>query len=292
VAAWLRPLALALFLPLGLGGPATAEPSSPRLVEALPPPALRTAWVAAGRPTVVLVPDHLGLDARAGFHAAPMLARGLAVVMLDLPPAPGLDPGDWLRPRPPSQPEAAPALLPGLFALLHQLAGEGLPPEAGPRRAVGLLGFGAGGEAALLAAEASLAPAAPRFSAHAALYPTCDSQALRTARSAAAPATGAPILIILPHAGRAGELPGGCAPLFDPAGPPSADRVLLRAYDSLGYAFDLWPAIARQGRHPGRQGFDPLRFDALRAELARQELAGFFAESLAAPAALRAGRQP
>ncbi|WP_431271470.1 hypothetical protein [Dankookia sp. P2] len=48
----------------------------------------------------------------------------------------------------------------------------------------------------------------------------------------------------------------------------------------LGYGFDLWPSVAWQ---EGDAGFDPLRFDALRARLARRDLAAFFAAALAAP---------
>jgi dienelactone hydrolase len=281
---WLLALHLALLPPLATSAP--AEPAVPGMIDLLPPPPLRDGWVTAGRPTVVLVPDHLGLDARAAFHAAPLLERGLAVVLLDLPAEPGMELGDRLRPRPREKAEDAPVLLPALFALLARLGEEGLPPEGGPRRVIGLLGFGMGGEAALLVAGAVLPPGAPRFHAHAALYPTCGSPALR--EGGAAPARGAPILLILPHAGGAGDLPGGCASLFDPQGHPAADPVLLRAYDSLGYGFDLWPATAWQARDAA---FDPLRFDALRAELARQDIARFFAQALSAERAVQASHR-
>ncbi|MCB4821288.1 hypothetical protein [Roseicella aerolata] len=281
---WLLALHLAL-LP-ALATPAPAEPAAPGMIDLLPSQPLRDAWVAAGRPTVVLVPDHLGLDARGAFHAAAMLERGLAVVLLDLPAEPGMGLGDRLRPRPGLRAEAAPALLPVLVALLARLEEQGLPPEGGPRRAIGLLGLGTGGEAALLAARAAPPPGVSRFRAHAALYPTCASPALREA--GAAPAGGAPVLLILPHAGGAGDLPGGCARLFDPQGRPATDPVLLRSYDSLGYGFDLWPATAWQARDAA---FDPLRFDALRAELARQDIARFFARALAPERAVQASRR-
>ena len=70
------------------------------------------------------------------------------------------------------------------------------------------------------------------------------------------------------------------APALSTRGRAGVDPVTLRGYDSLGYGFDLWPAVAWQA---GDAGFDPLRFDALRARLARRELAAFFAAALAAP---------
>ncbi|MFC7475588.1 dienelactone hydrolase family protein [Dankookia sp. GCM10030260] len=266
------PPRLALVALLALALPAAAG-DLPLLPEQPPPVPLQPAWAAAGRPVVVILPDHLGRDARVGFHAEALLAQGLAVLAIDLPAAEGIELGDRLRPRPPDPAEAAPALLPGLLALLRQLStGEGQP------RPVGVLGFGTGGEAALLAAQADRA--GPRFAAHAALYPTCASAALRRDRLAGAPTSGAPLLLIIPHGGGAGDMPGGCARLYLPSGAPGRDPVTLHGYDSLGYGFDLWPAVAWA---TGDAGFDPLRFDALRARLARREIAAFFAAALAAP---------
>jgi dienelactone hydrolase len=270
-----RDLAWLLALLPALPRPAAAD-DLPCMAEALPPPPLRPAWEAGGRPVVVILPDHLGLDARAGFHAEALLALGLSVLPVALPAAEGTELGDRLRPHPSESAEMAPALLPGLRALLRRLS-----PGAGPPRPVGVLGFGTGGEAALLAAQAEAwPPGGPRFAAHAALYPTCASQALRRDRLAGAPATGARLLLVVPHGGGAGDTPGGCAWLYPPSGPPGSDPVTLRGYDSLGYGFDLWPAVAWEA---GDAGFDPLRFDALRARLARRELAAFFAAALAAP---------
>ncbi|WP_431271469.1 hypothetical protein [Dankookia sp. P2] len=201
-----RGLALTLVLLPGLPRAAAAA-DLPVLAEALPPRPLRPAWEAAGRPLVVILPDHLGLDARAGFHAEALLAGGLSVLAVALPAAEGVALGDRLRPHPRETAAVAPALLPGLLRLLRRLS-----PGAGPPRPVGVLGFGTGGEAALLAAQAELwPPDGPRFAAHAALYPTCGSQALRRSRLGGAPTTGAPLLLIIPHGGGAGDWPGGCA---------------------------------------------------------------------------------
>ncbi|TDH60065.1 hypothetical protein E2C06_24265 [Dankookia rubra] len=271
-----RGLVLLLALAPGLPRAAGCAADLPLAAEAPPPAPLRPDWEAVGRPVVVVLPDHLGLDARAAFHAEALLARGLAVLPVALPADGGTDLGDRLRPHAPGSAEAAPQLLPGLFALLRRLSA-----AAGPRRPVGVLGFGTGGEAALLAAQAAATGlGGPRFGAHAALYPTCASQALRRERLAGAATTGAPLLLIIPHDGTAGEMPGGCARLYPASGPPGEDPVTLRGYDSLGYGFDFWPAVAWQA---GDAGFDPLRFDALRARLARDELAAFFAAALAAP---------
>jgi dienelactone hydrolase len=242
---------------------AAAAGDLPSAAEAVPPRPLRPAWEAAGRPLVVILPDHLGLDARAGFHAEALLARGLSVLPVALPAATEVGLSDRLRPGPPVADGAAAALLPGLLALRRRLA-------AGPGRPIGVLGFGTGGEAALLAARA---PAGRGFAAHAALYPTCGGPPWPIG---AVPA--GPILLIQPHPGGAGDLPEGCGLVPDPPAAPAADQVTLLGYDSLGHGFDLWPAIAWQKQDAG---FDPLRFDALRAALARRDIAGFFAAVLA-----------
>src|SRR4051794_13197953 len=72
-----RFLALALILALPH---LAAAGDLPIAAEMLPPLPLRPAWEAAGRPVVVILPDHLGLDARAGFHAEALLAQGLSVL--------------------------------------------------------------------------------------------------------------------------------------------------------------------------------------------------------------------
>ena len=145
-----------------------------------------------------------------------------------------------------------------------------------------MLGFGTGGEAALLAAQAETrppggrSPRMPRSTRPAAARPW------RRGRLAGDRPAG-PILLIQPHPGGAGDLPEGCGLVPDPPAAPAPDQVTLRGYNSLGHGFDLWPAIAWQTQDAG---FDPLRFDALRAELARRDIAGFFA------AVLAPGREP
>lgn len=255
--------------------PPAARADPPAVTEWLPEAALLPGWQTAGRPVVVMLPDHLGADARLAFHAAPLLARGIGVVVPTVPAVSDL--GERLRPRPAADPAAAKALLPGLRALLHHLAAEA------PGRPLALFGFGTGGDAALLVAATG---GVPGLRAVAALYPGCAWPALKAARAAGAPPPDLPHLLVLPHGGAAGDLPDGCADLYPTPPAPARDRVTLRGYDGLGHGFDIWPAQAWQDRDPG---FDWRRFDAVRALLARQEVAGFLAGALLPETALPAG---
>ncbi len=268
-------LALLLVRPAAGTGASEASPELPPVVE-LPPVAPRRAeWEAAGKPLVLILPDHLGLDARAAHYGRALRAAGLGV--LELPLSPWPDPGGWgrLLPAAPARPGAAEAILPVLRRMLERLAV--------PGRRIGVLGFGPGGEAALLAAHAAaLDGTEARFAAHAALYPTCAGPLLPRLRAMGAATTGAPVLAILPHAGGAGDLPDGCGPLFDGWAPQQPEALQLLAFDSLGYGFDLWPAAALEAmREDATQaGPDPLRFDVLRTGLARESLVRFFRQAL------------
>lgn len=191
-----------------------------------------------------------------------------------------------MLPAAPERAGAAEAILPLLLRELGRLAG--------PGRRTGVLGFGPGGEAALLAAHvAALDGTEARFAAHAALYPTCAGPLLPRLRATGAATTGAPVLAILPHAGGAGDLPDGCGPLFDGWAPPRPGEVQVLAFDSLGYGFDLWPAAALEAMRgdAALAGPDPLRFDVLRTGLAREVLVRFFRQALMPDLAVAAGRR-
>jgi len=126
-------------------------------------------------------------------------------------------------------------------------------------------------------------PDAPRFRAHAALYPTCYGPLLRNLRNAGAPMTRAPILVVLAQAEGPGGDPGGCGVLFDRADPHAPDPFVVLAYPWMGYGFDLWPAVAasdagRQRPSPG--GVDLAPLDTATAELARRDLAAVFIPAL------------
>lgn len=270
--------------PTGFEGAPAAVPA----ILTLPPAALRDAWGARGAPVVVVVPDHLGLDERATFHTTALSAAGIAVLRLDLPPA-GAKP--VLGEAVPRESRANPAddLLPALFGVLRGLDAE----RPSSRRPVGLLGFGAGGQAAVIAAHEAVAraflpgPDAPRFRAHAALYPTCYGSRLRRLRHADAPTTGAPVLVVLAHEGEPWDDPSGCGVLFDRTSADERDPFTIRAYAWMRYGFDLWPAVAaieaEQGR-PFPSGLEPPPLDTATAGLARRDVASLFLPALLAPA--------
>lgn len=279
-------LALLLVGPAAGARAGEAVPDLPPVIE-LPPAAPRRAeWEAAGQPLVLIVPDHLGLDARAAHYGRALRAVGLGTLELPLPPWP--DPGGWGRvlPAAPERPGAAEAILPALLRALER--------RAAPGRRIGVLGFGPGGEAALLAAHAAtLGGTAARFAAHAALYPSCAGPLLPRLRAMGAATTGAPVLAILPHAGGAGDLADGCGPLFDGWAPQRPEALHLLAFDSLGYGFDLWPATALEAMRgdAAQPAPDPLRFDVLRTGLAREALVRFFRQALLPGQAVAGGRR-
>ncbi len=310
-AAWCRHPGLRLLRRIAAGLLVVLAPTAvaqPLLPEQPPPAPLRAAWEEAGRPVVLIVPDHLGLDARAALYGRALREAGLSMVALDLPPWPGNDRWSPLLPAAPDNPGAAETMLPVLAEALRRLAPEGSAIGVGGGRRIGVLGFGPGGEAALLAAHAGMLGGATGVAAHAALYPTCAGPRLPALRGADAPTTGAPVLAIIPHAGGAGDMPGGCAVLFDGWEPLRTERVTVLPFDSLGYGFDLWTAagleaarrgpgdppgiggggraqragIGNRGAPPG-DAIDPLRFDVLRTLLARESLVRFFRAALVPP---------
>jgi dienelactone hydrolase len=174
---------------------------------------LRPQGVAAS-PLVIVLPDALGEDGRAELYAESLLARGVASLVLGL--------GEDLEAHPaPRDPAADPAAVPPALAWAH---------AAGfPLQGIGVMGFGLGGRAALLAATGR--PVA-------ALYPRCvdlhlpaegdvlllqgedDSAGCETL--AARPGIA---LQLLPGAAHGWDAPGAIWPspgpkLADPAGGP------------------------------------------------------------------------
>jgi hypothetical protein len=140
-----RALALACAAVLNLAVPCHVASGEASMLAARDDP----AWLSLpleGKgpfPTVLILADRTGPDGRELPYADYLLAAGVAVVQL------GSDTPE----------EAAPLLtLSGLRALVHRLA----PGRLDPSR-IGLLGFGAGGRAALAASEVPIA----------ALYPAC-----------------------------------------------------------------------------------------------------------------------
>jgi dienelactone hydrolase len=276
---------IAALLSVVVLAPLSAQPViATRLV--LPVGPARAAWDAANAPVVIVLPDHLGLDERAEFHTAALLESGIAVLLFDLPPERGVTDANRLMPHEPDDPRLAEKLLPILFSRLRSLDAE---RSGAGRRAVGLLGFGAGGEAAALAAHEAVAltflpePDAPRFRAHVVFYPTCRGPMLPAWRRKNARTTGAPVLVVLAHAGGPGDDPDGCGALFDYTDRTRPDPFVVRAYAWMHYAFDLWPAVAALAarRHlPFPGGMDPARLDAASAELARREVAATLVAAL------------
>jgi dienelactone hydrolase len=271
---------IATIRPLGFEGAAATV----RAVLTLPAAALRPTWDAEGGPVIVVVPDHLGLDERAEFHTTALLAAGIAVLGLDIAPGTGVNSWSRLVPRE-ARINTADGLLPALFGALRALDAE----RPSRHRAVGVLGFGAGGEAAVVAAHEAVAevflpgPDAPRFRAHAAFYPACDGSFLRGLRNTHAPTTKTPILVVLAHDGGPGDDPGGCGVFFDHKDPHEPDPFIVRAYPWMYYGFDLWPAvaaIAARRHQPFPGGMDSARFDAASAELARRDLAAVLIPAL------------
>ena len=191
-----------------LATPALAA-ERPAELHPLPGPAtlgrLLTGKDAPRGPLVILLPDALGDDGRAEPYAEALEARGIASLTLGLSM-------DWDAPD-------APAVDPAASAAAADAAAAWAMTEGFDPARIGVLGFGAGGRAALEAGGAMPVVA---------LYPGCPG--LRVA-----PGTRALIL-------HGADAPGAaeCAAL---AGTPN---VAVQALPGVGHAWDapgaLWPA--------------------------------------------------
>jgi dienelactone hydrolase len=239
-------------------------------------------WPPAGAPTgrvpaVAIALDAPGVDRRARRYAAQLSAAGILALEVELFPAsadgagPAGAPGDEA---------AAAALLAAAAAALTR------DPRVDPAR-VGVLGFGAGGRAALVAAPG--AGGRRLFAARAALYPGCGALLEGAVRQAAASGPGAaarggPVLLM--HGGA------------DPANPPAACAGLAAAigetapvrrieYRGAGFAWDWTPIGAHETTSlpgpgaPGRWRAAP--WPEL-SEMSAAQVAGFFAVAFSAQA--------
>lgn len=191
------------------GSPEPFQPGNPAIAGVLSPPAAP----AGGRwPAVVILPDALGPDGRADAYVLALNAAGLLVLEVH-----------------------AEAMAEAASMIVQALAGD---PRVLPGR-IGLLGFGAGGRAALLAPVASVAGAS--IAARAALYPGCIGLEAELARREAAIAS--PVLLL--HGDRDAANPrAACAELV------SALAIRVRAERAeiagAGYAWDR-PGFPAEG---------------------------------------------
>lgn len=226
------PDAATLLLLATLGGGLPAE--RPAEIVRLPEPAglgrLLMPPAGGAPPLVILLPDALGEDGRAEPYAESLSARGIASLALGLGedrdhPATGPD-------DPASRPEAVPAALAWAEAA-------GFDPAR-----LALLGFGAGGRAALAGAEAVPVVA---------LYPGCRGLGF-------APLAQALVL----HGAEAPDAEA-CRRLSPPGG------VELRALPGLGHGWDVPGAIWPE---PGSKVPDPAGGPRI---LARMDLGGTLA---------------
>lgn len=158
-------------------------------------------------PLVIVLPDSLGDEGRSEAYVQALEARGIATLVL------GLD-GDPELPQPPADPAASAEAV----SVARVWALQAAPVLHGG--AIGLLGLGAGGRAALAAAKTSPVVA---------LYPGCTGLAL--------PALS-PVLVV--H-GLAAPGAAACATLAKPA------DATIHGVPGLGHAWDSRPGAWGQG---------------------------------------------
>ena len=225
-------------------------------------------------PAVLICHGSDGVDGRGEFHAAALNAAGIATLEIDMWAARGTGRGAAARPK------SVPETLPDAFAGARFLAAQ---PEVDPAR-IGILGFSWGGVVSLLTATRRAAEGpgagAPRFAAHAALYPVCWTYETPTGFSLSE-LTGAPILI---QAGDADAYddPDGLDQLM--ARLPPASRALIRpiTHRGAGHGFDRdAPArtIVDPFAHKGAGGPVLMAFHPEAAAAARAANVAFFREA-------------
>jgi len=227
-------------------------------------------------PAVVICHGSDGVDGRGAFYAQALHAAGVATLEIDMWAARGTARGAAARPGSPVEtvPDALAALR---FA--------GRQPEIDAAR-IGIMGFSWGAVVTLLCATKRhadrLGGAAPRFAAHAALYPVCWAYG-RVPALALTDLTGAPILI------QTGEKDA-----YD--GPDAGEKLIAQLREAgeapvrgvthpgatHGFDRDL-PAqtIVDPFAHQGVGGEVLMAFHPRAAAAARAEVVGFFTEMLA-----------
>ncbi len=257
------------------------------------------AAAGAAPPVLVLLGDAGGFDERVALYAPALTALGIAVLALDPDGARGVDaeaPPEAFLPATPAE-----ALHDALSAL-HALRHGGADPAPGGgggarRRRVGLLGLGAGGEAAVLAsfrrALAGLPEAgdgaAPggggELDAIAAVAPSCGPDLAAAVAAGEAP-DGAPLLLVQPWAEDAAPARAACAAGLSQAGddPALRERVSVLRFPWAGPGFDLPPLGPRAVLlHPSGDGPLDAAPEPGAAALALRAVAAFFRAALAPP---------
>ncbi len=238
-----RACLLAAALALPAGALAQTLPAD----HTLPAPAGTTRLTLPARgvegvPMVLVLPDSLGDQGRSDAYVEALAARGLATLVIGLDSAgPGGDVAQTARA----------AAVARDWAAAHV-------PAANPDL-VGLIGFGTGARAALLAANG--APVV-------ALDPGCDGLAL--------PAYS-PVLLV--HGGAASDA-AACAALPEPAG------TAMLALPGAAHAWDLPPALAPGGAlvpSPSGEGRQRARPDLAATALAAQAAAAWMYQQLTPP---------
>lgn len=216
-------------------------------------------------PAVIAVHDAVGIDPRGWRYAEQLTAAGIAVLHLELYDTAGDGAGLST-----DGDAAAPARLAAAAATLAE------DPRFGGAR-LGILAFGAAGEAALRAA------AAPGLGEHIAalalLYPGCG--ALRDAADAM---PRSPVLLLHGDADPANPLED-CAALAARLARGASVRHIR--YAGAGYAWDLPPSGVEEVATmpwPGSPGrWLPVSHRPAIAEFAAAQVAGFFARALLPP---------
>lgn len=223
---------------------------------------------AARTGAVLIVHDALGMDQRSHRYIAQITAAGLAVLEVEL----RANPPDGLVPPLPGEAEAAALALRAAARLARD-------PRIDPAR-VGALGFGIGGRAVLLAAQAG--PGGDPFAARMVLYPGCGT--LRD-RLRAAARIGGPVLLVAGESDPANDA-AECEEVARDLQRSGDARLIL--YRGASYAWDLpqtgggdttgqpWPA--------GRGIVRSVAWPEL-AELTAAQAASFFADILRPPPA-------
>jgi dienelactone hydrolase len=228
-----------------------------------------------GLPAVLICHGSDGVDGRGDFHAAALLAAGIATLEIDMWGARGTGRGAQARPGSPAE------TLADAFGALQFLAAQ---PEIDPGR-IGIMGFSWGGVVTLLTATRRVAEAlggeGPAFAAHAAFYPVCWSY-MPGAPMALSGLTGAPVLIQTGDADAYDDPDAGEA-LMAALAADDARHVRLITHPGAGHGFDRdreAKVINDPFAHKGKGGEVLMQFHPEAAHAARAALVAFFIETL------------
>lgn len=234
-----------------LAVPAAAGETPAELIRLAEPAGMARLVRPAGAvapPLVVVLPDSLGEDGRSESYVDSLLARGIATLVLGLG---GEREDETIR----VEPAALPAALAPALAWARDA---GFAPGA-----IGMLGFGLGGRAALAGAGAMPAVA---------LYPGCGTL----------PVPAGPALVLL-----GADAAAGCGEVVATAG------LALRLIPGAGHAWDapgaIWPSPGPLLPDPAGGGLLRSRRDLSVTLMAAEAVADWF-DSALFPGARRAAR--